>query len=144
MRAEHIDALLVISIPNIRYLTGFSGSTALVLVTQKEIHFITDFRYETQVADEVGDLARVTIEPSTLWAGLWGLLPSAAGIEIIGFESAHIIHRDFQRLLSDGTKWQWRPQLGLVEGLRESKDADEVALIREAAGLATRALGVTV
>ena len=143
MRLGHIDALLVLSIPNIRYLTGFSGSSALLLVTARELHLITDFRYETQVAAEVGELARVRIEPSSLWTGLWGLLQSTPGMEVIGFESAHIIHRDFQRLLTDGTKWQWRPQIGLVEALREIKDADEVALIRKAGAMATRALSRT-
>jgi Xaa-Pro aminopeptidase len=59
---------------------------------------------------------------------------------MLGFESAHLLHRDFQRLLSDGTRWQWRPQLNLVEDLRESKDADEVALIVEAGAIATNAL----
>src|SRR4051794_18656938 len=104
MRAGHIDALLILSIPNVRYLTGFTGSSAILLVTPLELLFITDFRYETQVASEVGDLARVRIEPSSLWKGLWAQLQSAANVEVVGFESAHIIHRDFQRLLTDGTR----------------------------------------
>ncbi len=143
MRIGHIDALLVLAIPNVRYLTGFSGSSALLLVTSKDLQLVTDFRYETQVEDEVGDFARVKIEPSSLWVGLWSLLQTISGIEVIGFESAHIIHRDFQRLLTDGTRWQWRPQIGLVEALREIKDADEVALIRCAGAMATRALAKT-
>ena len=143
MHAGRIDALLLLSIPNIRYLTGFSGSSALLLVSARDVDIITDFRYETQIAQEVGAFARVRIEPSNLWTGLWALLPQMREIETIGFESAHIIHRDFQRLLTEGTKWQWRPQLGLVEALREAKDADEVSLIREAAGMATRALSTT-
>jgi Xaa-Pro aminopeptidase len=143
LRLGHVDALLVLSIPNVRYLTGFSGSSALLLVTASELHLITDFRYETQVAAEVGEFARVRIEESSLWTGFWTTLQSASGTEVIGFESAHIIHRDFQRLLTDGTKWQWRPQIGLVEALREIKDADEVALIRRAGAMATGALART-
>jgi len=83
--AAHLDAVLLTSLPNIRYLTGFSGSSALVLVTARETLFITDFRYATQVRDEVGDLARVAIEPSSLWTGLWQLLPELAGVKLIGF-----------------------------------------------------------
>jgi Xaa-Pro aminopeptidase len=60
--------------------------------------------------------------------------------EVIGFESAHLYHRDFQRLLTEGGRWQWRPQLNLVEKLRESKDSGEVELISEAARIATDAL----
>ena len=141
--AAHIDGLVLTSLPNVRYLTGFSGSSALVLVTQRDLHFITDFRYDTQVAEEVGDLATIRIESQSLWTGLWNLAAGLSGIDIVGFESAHLLHRDFQRLLTDGTRWQWRPQVNLVEALRESKDADEVALIRYAGGIATRALTKT-
>ena len=143
LTAAHIDALVLTSLPNVRYLTGFSGSSAILLVTQRDLHFITDFRYDTQVRDEVGDLATIRIEARSLWTGLWNLASTLSGIEVVGFESAHLLHRDFQRLLTDGTRWQWRPQLNLVEALRESKDADEVALIRYAGGIATRALAKT-
>jgi Xaa-Pro aminopeptidase len=140
LAAEHVDALLLSSLPNIRYLTGFSGSSALAIATQSEIRLITDFRYETQVAEEVGDFAQVRIEPVSLWTGLWDLLHKIPSLEVIGFESPHIYHRDFQRLLTDGSRWQWRPQINLVESLRESKDSDEVALIAKAALIATNAL----
>jgi Xaa-Pro aminopeptidase len=141
LSAQHVDGLLVSSLPNIRYLTGFSGTSALLLATPAELIFITDFRYETQVASEIGDVAEIRIEPTSLWSGLWDLLPRLQSSEILGFESAHLVHRDFQRLLSEGSRWQWRPQIGLVEDLRESKDEEEVALIAEAGRIATTALG---
>src|SRR6185503_8730572 len=99
LTTAHIDALVLTSLPNVRYLTGFSGSSALVLVTQRDLHFITDFRYDTQVRDEVGDIASVRIEQQSLWSGLWNLGSTLSGIEVVGFESAHLLHRDFQRLL---------------------------------------------
>ena len=71
LTAAHIDGLVLTSLPNVRYLTGFSGTSALVLVTQRDLHFITDFRYDTQVRDEVGDIATVRIEQQSLWSGLW-------------------------------------------------------------------------
>ena len=140
LAVERIDALLLNSLPNIRYLTGFSGTSALLLVTTADMLFITDFRYETQVADEIGGIADVLIEPTSLWSGLWARLPRLQTTEVIGFESAHLVHRDFERLLNEGSRWQWRAQVGLVEDLRESKDAGEVALIAEAGKIATRAL----
>lgn len=140
LTAAHIDGLLVTSLPNIRYLTGFSGSSALLFVTARDVLLITDFRYQTQIADEVGDLARITIEPQSLWSGLWQQLSQLAYVEVAGFESAHLLHRDFQRLLEAGARCQWRPTLDLVETLRERKDDDEVALIEAANGVATRAL----
>lgn len=140
LTAAHVDGLLVTSLPNIRYLTGFSGSSALLFVTQRDAVFITDFRYQTQVAEEVGELARIVVESQSLWAGLWQQLAQLAGVQVAGFESAHLLHRDFQRLLEGGARWQWRPTLDLVETLRERKDAGELALIQDAADVATRAL----
>ena len=142
---QHLDALLVTGRANIRYLTGFSGSSGLLLVTARESVLITDFRYQTQIADEVGDLVRIRVEATSLWDGLWSELSHYAGRAVIGFGSAHVTHREFQRFLDDsaGARWQWRPQGDIVEALRESKDAGEVALIAEAAGMAGRALSTT-
>jgi Xaa-Pro aminopeptidase len=143
LTSAHVDGLLVTSPANIRYLTGFSGSSALVFVTPRDTLFITDFRYQTQVRDEVGDLAQVTIESQSLWNGLWQKLAQVQGVQVAGFESAHLIHRDFLRLMEAGARWQWRPTLDLVETLRERKDEDEVALISQAADIAVRALKQT-
>lgn len=140
LTAAHLDGLLVTSLPNIRYLTGFSGSSALLFVSGREVLLITDFRYQTQIVDEVGDLARISIESQSLWAGLWQQLAAHPNLEVIGFESGHLLHRDFQRLLEAGARWQWRPTTEVVEVLRERKDPDELALIEAANGIATRAL----
>src|SRR6476619_1125724 len=99
LTAAHLDGLLITSLPNIRYLTGFSGSSALLFISARDVLLITDFRYQTQVAGEVGDLARVSIEPQSLWTGLWQQLSQLPSLEVVGFESGHILHRDFQRLL---------------------------------------------
>jgi Xaa-Pro aminopeptidase len=141
--AAHLDGLLVTSAANVRYLSGFSGSSALLFITQRETLLITDFRYQTQAAEEAGDLARIVIEPQSLWTGLWQNLAQAAQLETVGFESAHLVHRDFQRLLEAGARFQWRPTLDLVEALRERKDENEVAQIREAVVTAERALELT-
>lgn len=140
---HHLDGLLVSSLPNVRYLTGFTGSNALLLVTQRELWLLSDFRYASQVSDEVGELARVRIETSSLWSGLWDLLPQLGGVGVLGFESNHLTHRDFQRLLDDGGRWTWRAVVDLVESLRERKDPTEVASIRRAGAMATVALGRT-
>ena len=141
--AAHLDGLLLTSLPNIRYLTGFSGTSALLFVSARETLFVSDFRYETQAAEEVGEVARVAIEAQSLWAGLWQRLAQLQGLEVLGFESSHVLHRDFQRLLDAGARWQWRPTSDLVERLRERKDAGELDAIRGAATMATRALGRT-
>ena len=144
LHEQQLDGLLVASLPNIRYLTGFSGSNALAFVPSRgAVTLLTDFRYQTQVAEEVGESARVIIAASSLWADLWSFLPGVASLEVLGFESAHLLHRDFERLLGDGSRWQWRPARDLVEALRERKDVGEVALIEVAARIATGALAET-
>ncbi|MFN8875768.1 MAG: M24 family metallopeptidase [Gemmatimonadota bacterium] len=145
LAAEHVDALVVTSLPNIRWLTGFSGSNALLLVTPHERVLCTDFRYEAQAADEVGEAARVVVESQSLWTALWRELGRLGGVETAGFESAHLLHRDFARLLDpqDGGRWQWRPLLDAVERHRAVKDADEVAAIVAACRIAEAALAAT-
>ena len=143
LTAAHLDGLLLTGLSNIRYLTGISGSSALLVVTPRDVVFITDFRYQTQVAAEVGDLARISIESSSLWTGLWQQLTTLMSVRVLGFETAHIQHRDAQRLVEAGARWQWRPTMDLVETLRERKDAGEIARIADAATVATRALGRT-
>lgn len=143
LAAAHLDGLLLTSLPNIRYLTGFSGTSALMFVSPRDTVLVTDFRYQTQVGEEVGDRARVVIESQSLWTGLWQQLAQHAGTAVLGFESAHLLHRDFQRLLEQGARYQWRPTVDLVETLRERKDAGEVELIARAAGVACAALAST-
>ncbi len=143
MVVDHLDALLITSLPNIRYLTGFSGSSALLLITARAVHLVTDFRYQTQAGEESSDVASVRIESASLWTGLWSLMGQTVGLNTIGFESAHLLHRDFQRLLEQGERWNWRPTSDMVEGLRIQKDASEVALIREAGRIAMEALAKT-
>ena len=144
LEAEHLDAVLLTGLANVRYVTGFSGSSALAVVTRRsEVLLVTDFRYQTQVADEVGDFARVVIEQASLWTGLWQQLAGFGYVQVLGFESAHLLHRDFQRLLDAGARWGWRPTADLVEALRERKDAGEVARIRDAAAVAVTALART-
>ena len=141
--AEHLDALLVSSLANVRYLTGFSGSNALAVITASDCVLITDIRYDEQARQEAGDASRVLIESQSLWIALWRALPSLVGVETVGFESAHLLHRDFARLLESGTRWRWRPTTDAVEALREVKDADEVSRHGAAAEIAVHALAAT-
>jgi Xaa-Pro aminopeptidase len=144
MHEQHLDGVLLSGLANVRYLTGFSGSNALVLVSARgSVTLFTDFRYQTQVLEEVGDTARTVIAQHSLWTELWTVLPTLTQLEVIGFESVHLTHRDFERLLGDGARWQWRPTRELVESLRERKDAGEIALIERAARIATDALALT-
>lgn len=137
--SAHLDALLISSLPNVRWLTGFSGSNALVLVNAREVVLFTDFRYETQVGLEVAPHVRAVIEAQSVWAGVWTALDEPTMVQRIGFESQHLTHHDVQRFAERAGRWQWQGTSGLLEVLREEKDASELAAIRTAIGIAERA-----
>src|SRR5579862_788219 len=147
MAALDLDALLVTSLSSVRYLSGFSGSSALLIVASRDVALITDFRYAAQVEREVGDAARVIIEPHSLWTRLFAVLPDLGVITSIGFESGHVSYADAQRLLESGKEAPrrlWRPVASIVETLREQKDAGEISCIREAVRIAEAALARTI
>ena len=83
LTAAHVDALLVSGRSNIRYLTGFSGSNALLVVSQADVLLFSDYRYETQAAAEAGAVARVVIESQSLWTGLWRDLVTLGGVQTV-------------------------------------------------------------
>ncbi len=139
-----LDALLVSSLANVRYVTGFSGSNALLVITAKDCILLTDSRYATQVEEEVDGAATVRIESTNLWTGLWAQLGTLTSVERIGFESMHCLHCDFARLLEKGARWSWRPTTDVVETLRAVKDAGELAHIERAVAVAETALRRTV
>ena len=142
---QEIDALLVTSLANVRYLTGFSGSAALVVVTSRETLLVTDFRYEQQAREEAEPAARVVVERTSVWERLFRELGSLRGVTCIGFEAHAVTVKDAERLAKSGNGGarRWKATGELVEGLRVQKDASEVAAIRGAASLAARALHTT-
>ncbi len=134
---DDIDALLVTHLPNVRYLTGFSGSAGLLLVRAAGAVLITDFRYAVQAPLEAAGV-EVQIDPVSIWDRL-GRVLGQRPVERLGVESHVLTTRDAERL-SRLTRSQVVPTVDLVERLRAAKDAQEVAAIRAAASLAQEAL----
>lgn len=143
LEAEALDALLVTSLPNIRYLTGFSGSAALVLVAASGVLLVTDFRYESQAEAEIGGAARVVVERTSAWDRLFREIASLGQLGTIGFEAHAISAKDAERFAAGGKAWRWRAAPELVERLRVRKSPAEVAAVRAAAALAGDALRAT-
>ena len=144
MASDGLDALAVSSLPNIRYLTGFSGTSALVLVTGGAVEFLSDFRYRDQARDEVGGLARIGIEPGGLWERLFKLLPDHGGVSVVGYEAHVLTAREAATLADPARPWAFRAAGELVEALRAVKSPEEVAAIRAAGAVATGALAEAV
>lgn len=135
---EGLDALLVTHLPNIRYLTGFSGSAAVLLVREDTSVLISDFRYASQAPAEVGTAATVEIDQRSVWERLGRVLATRPAGRI-GIESQSLTVRDAERL-SGLTRTPVAPTTDLVERLRAMKSPEEVAAIRAAAALAQDAL----
>ena len=142
LRVEGLTGLLVTHLANIRYLTGFSGSSGALLVLPGETVLVTDFRYETQAPDEVGHHARVEVVRADLWERVAKVAGRSRG-EGWGFESESTSVATARKLADKGLA-ALRPVEGLVEGLRVQKDEVEVEAIRAAAQLAGEAFAAAV
>ncbi len=141
LASEGADALLVLHLSNIRYLTGFTGSAAVLLVGREATTLVTDNRYAAQGPQEVGNAARVEIDPANIWSRLGRVLAQET-LETLGYEAHVATVRDAERL-GEIARVRLVPCSGLVERLRAVKSAEEVSAIREAARLAADALAET-
>jgi Xaa-Pro aminopeptidase len=135
-----VDALLVTDLVNIRYLTGFTGSNAALLVHvdgDAASRFCTDGRYRVQAAQQVPDLPTVIERASALT-----LVGSAGGWQVhrLGFES-DVVTVDAHAAMAevaDGVELHRLP--GLAQRLRVVKDNAEIAMVRAACAAADSAL----
>src|SRR5277367_4295228 len=124
---RELDALLVSAPVNVRYLSGYTGSNGAVLIGAGEDgtrRFYTDFRYATQIQDEVPDRYEREIVSGDL---LEFAVRALTGEGRLGFDDAHLSvkrHAALSAALPDG--WELLGAAGAVEALREVKDADEL------------------
>ncbi len=136
LRERDLHALLVTELPNLRWLTGFTGSAgAAVIGTDGTRRFVTDFRYLTQSAEELDDSWAREIS-SDILEGVARQLPDEGELRL-GFDDANMSVRNREklgRLVREGIELV--PAGGAVEGLRVVKDADELDRVRAAAKLA--------
>jgi Xaa-Pro aminopeptidase len=139
---QSLDALIVTSLPNILYLTNFTGTAAMVVLTASALHFMTDFRYLTAVDGAVGtahqcpelDLVKVDGSYDATLAAFVASLPAGR----VGFEAAHMTVSRYNGLtaalpLEATSRQELIATEGIVERARLRKDAFEIATLREAA-----------
>lgn len=135
-----VDALVVSDLTNVRYLTGFTGSSAVLVVRGDDAVFVTDGRYTTQCEQQLGDagvVARIEIakdSPEEV-AGA-----ATASIARLGLEADSVswsVQRRWAEELFDG---DLVATTGVVEDLRMVKDPGEVLRIRSACAVADEAL----
>ena len=142
LASRELDVLVVTSLPNILYLTNFTGSSAIVVLTAARVFFITDFRYLTVLAEAGGtphecpDLEVVTVNGS--YDGTLAALLTSHSWRRIGFEAAHLTVDRYRWLTttvaaSGPADAELVATERLVERARVRKDPYEIATLREAA-----------
>jgi Xaa-Pro aminopeptidase len=125
------DALLITEPIHVRYLTGFTGSNAQVLVSADGSSiFLTDGRYTEQSSWEVPDLERRTYPRS--YREELARISGELGVGRLGFESTHLTVAEHARLDEVTVDVTMVPAEGVVEALRTVKDDEELDLIRDA------------
>jgi Xaa-Pro aminopeptidase len=139
LTAEDVDVLLVTSLVNVRYMTGYSGSNGLALIGPQTRVFVTDFRYIEQAKQEVESSYDQRQAEHELLEAIEKSLPER---ELrLGFDDANLTvrqHAELRRLLP--ARIELVEAGGLVERLRAVKDAGEVDRIRVATDAADAAL----
>ncbi|MBN8431663.1 aminopeptidase P family protein [Microbulbifer salipaludis] len=143
-----IDGILITSMPNIRYLSGFASDepgVASLLVTDTAAFLITDYRFDEQAQEQcaasgtevvVRDRAHETLGQTIR------RLTSDAGTTRLGFEQDRLSYTQWQSITQDlnsGTEG-FQPLSGIVERLRRKKDPTELQHMRKAAALADASL----
>ena len=122
------DALMVSWLPNVRYLTGFTGSNGLLLVTPDGSEFLTDPRYNLQAREEVDCKASALKDRSLFHSAARRL--SKRGAMRVAFESSRLSVGSHQLLREKLPGIVWIATEGVVEKLRMVKSADEIEHIR--------------
>lgn len=143
---ERLVAFVLFHLPNIRYLTGFGGSTAFAVLTPERTVFVTDGRYVTEVEQTVRPLCpglELVKVASSYDETLAEIVAGLSGGRV-GFEAAHLSVARFNALMARlGKDTPARPGPGdrlvpverVVEAERLRKDAFEIAMFREAAAM---------
>ncbi|MSP78700.1 MAG: aminopeptidase P family protein [Dehalococcoidia bacterium] len=129
-----VDAFLVSTSENRRYVSGFAGSAGFLFVTQTEAVLATDFRYIEQGAQQAPDFRIHRIGGGASW--LTELLKQS-GAKHVAFEAENLTVAQFNRmretLKENGLEQTaWTPTSWVIDQLRATKDAEELRLIARA------------
>ncbi|GKW44378.1 Xaa-Pro peptidase family protein [Planococcus sp. NCCP-2050] len=133
MAKQNIEALLVTSSYNLRYITNFTGSAGLALVTKEQAFFITDFRYTEQASEQVTEFEVVQAKTN--------LLEEAAGkakelgIKSLAFEQDYVTYSSYLQY-QEKMAAELKPVSGLIEKIRMIKTPEEVEILKAAAKIA--------
>jgi Xaa-Pro aminopeptidase len=137
LKKNKIDCLLVTEINHVRYLTGYSGSSGMVLLLPPKAYFFTDFRYKVQSQKEVKNCTIVIAEQA-----LTSELPKIPKLNKkirIGLEAEFVTLFLLEKLKDLLPKAVFKSTEKLVESLSVTKDSDEIKKIKKAIKISEKA-----
>ncbi|MHC5215883.1 M24 family metallopeptidase [Enterococcus sp. LJL128] len=136
MKKNNISAFLVTSEYNLRYLTNFTGTTGLAVITLDKAFFITDFRYTEQAGQQAQGF-EIIKNTGPIFDEVMKLA-EAEKLENIAFEEMFVSFAEYS-VLEEILPCDMIPVAGMIEALREIKDAEEIAIIEKACAIADSA-----
>lgn len=130
LKARSLDALLITHLPNVQYLSGFSGSNGACVITRNYHTFVTDGRYIAQSKEEVRGF-RILITKTKLFDELAakGVLRSK---KRVGIESSHVTLAELRTIKKLFPGVTFVQTDGIVERQAAIKQPDEIERIRKA------------
>lgn len=141
-KADGVDGLLVTHATNVRYLTGFTGSSGSLVLSGKHAILISDARYEEQIKEECRGLD-VHIRPHTkTLTDATAEVLTKSGLKNVGVEADHLSVGTLAALQDKASKATFAPLSGKTEHLRAVKDPSEMEQIKKAVVAAERAFKV--
>lgn len=133
LEADGLDAVVVSSLPNMRYLSGFTSMDATLLITKRSCCLFTDFRYTIQAAAQCPGFEVLEPEPGRLVDSLRDVL-ARDGCRRCAFEQESMTVGQYERLRALPAALE--PWSGPLSDLRLRKSAQEVASLQKAQQLA--------
>ncbi|MGD9857581.1 MAG: M24 family metallopeptidase [Planctomycetaceae bacterium] len=137
-RDAAVDALLVSGVTNVSWLTGFSGDSSWLLLGTGVCVLVSDGRYAIQIEEECPGLDMLIRKPHVKLHEAAAKAVKAAGVRKLAFESHVLTFESVEQLAAAAPQCTLLPVSGIVEELRASKDARELAEIRSAVRMAVR------
>lgn len=131
-------AVLILDPVNIGYLTGFTGTTAALLITGDRQLFLTDPRYTAQAGRQCLGFELATVEGSGGYDAAIAREAGRLGVEALAVEADFVTLAAFERLQKNMPGIALQVTAELLAPLRQIKDSEEIAAIREACGLVDR------
>jgi Xaa-Pro aminopeptidase len=142
LRQDEVDALLVTAPTNVSYLTGFSGDSSVLILGRTRDLIVSDGRFTTQLAQECPDQEAQIRRPGQEMNAALAEILEAMGPRQVALEATSWTIADFESLRAAAPTVAFLGVKGRVEALRQIKDEDEIAAIRESVRHAERAFAM--